>query len=62
MTRERVVVLVGGDAAALGEAARALEDAGIRAAVFVGDPAAADERAALVEMVEELFPDAFPDA
>lgn len=52
-----VVVLVGGDddAAALGEAARALESADTRAAVFLGDVTTAEGRAALHEFVTELF-------
>ena len=53
-----VVVLVGtdGDAAALGEAARALESDDTRAAVFVGDVTTPEGRAALEEFVAELFP------
>jgi hypothetical protein len=52
-----VVVLVGGDdeAAALGEAARALESGDTRAAVFVGDVTTPEGRAALEEFVSELF-------
>lgn len=52
-----VVVLVGDDdrAAALGEAARALENDHTRAAVFVGDVATPEGRAALREFVDELF-------
>jgi hypothetical protein len=57
-TRERVVVLVGTDAAALGEVARGLEADGTRAAVFVGDVTDPDGRAALEEFVAELFPPA----
>lgn len=53
---QRVVVLVGSDAAALGEVARGLESAGTRTAVFVGDVTDADGRAALEEFVAELFP------
>lgn len=53
-----VVVLVGTetDAAALGEAARALATDDTRAAVFVGDVTTPDGRAALQEFVQELFP------
>jgi len=53
-----VVVLVGtdGDAAALGEAARALESEDTRAAVFVGDVTTPEGRAALEEFVAEVFP------
>ena len=55
--REPVVVLVGMDAAALGDVARGLEAGGTRAAVFVGDVTHPDGRAALEEFVAELFPD-----
>jgi hypothetical protein len=53
-----VVVLVGRevDAAALGDAARALESDDTRAAVFVGDVTTPEGRAALEEFVAELFP------
>ncbi len=54
--KSRVVVLVGTDAAALGEVARELESADTRAAVFVGDVTAPEVRAALQEFVAELFP------
>ena len=57
MTPDRVVVLVGADAEALGTAAHDLRVAGLRAAVFVGDPTDATARAALLEMVRELFPE-----
>jgi hypothetical protein len=52
-----IVVLVGTDdtAAALGEAARALESDDTRAAVFVGDVTTSEGRAALQEFVQELF-------
>ena len=52
-----VVVLVGrdDDAAALGEAARALDSDSTRAAVFVGDVTTPEGRAALDEFVKELF-------
>lgn len=53
---ERVVVLVGTDAAALAAAARDLESADTRAAVFVGDVTDPATRAALQEFVAELFP------
>jgi uroporphyrinogen-III synthase len=54
----RVVVLVGrdADADALGRTARELDDAGTRAAVFLGDVADPTVRAALHEMLDELFP------
>lgn len=51
------VVLVGDDAAALGALAADLLVAGARAALFVGDPRDAAERAALAELVAELYPD-----
>jgi hypothetical protein len=51
----KVVVLVGPDAAALGEVARELESSDTRTAVFVGDVTTPDGRAALAEFVEELF-------
>jgi hypothetical protein len=50
-----VVVLVGSDAAALGEAARELDSDDTRAAVFVGDVTTPEGRATLHEFVEELF-------
>jgi hypothetical protein len=52
-----VVVLVGDEdhAAALGETARALETDHTRAAVFVGDVTTPEGRAALHELVDELF-------
>ncbi len=52
----RVVVLVGTDAAALGEAARELERTDTRTAVFVGDVTDPAARSALQEFVAELFP------
>lgn len=56
----RVVVVVGDDAARVGEAVRVLTDAGARAAGFVGDPAS--NAASLTEMVAELFPERAGDA
>lgn len=55
---DRVVVLVGSvdTAEALGVAARELEAAGRRAAVFVGDVTDPATRDALREMLDELFP------
>lgn len=53
---DRVVVLVGTDAVALGEVARGLASSGLRTAVFVGDVTDPDGRAALEEFVAELFP------
>ena len=49
------VVLVGTDPGA-GETAAEIEAAGGRAAVFAGALDLVDDRAALAEMVEELFP------
>ena len=51
----RVVVLVGTDADALGHVAREHDDAGDRAAVFVDDVSSPEGRAALREMIDELF-------
>lgn len=48
-----VAVVIGSDAAAVGELLADLEERGVRAAAFVGDPAT--ERDALVEMLAELF-------
>ena len=45
-----------GDAARAGALARELADAGGRAVVFVGDPTDEACRAALAEMISELFP------
>ena len=53
---DRVVVLVGIDAVALGEVARGLASSDLRTAVFVGDVTDPDGRAALEEFVAELFP------
>jgi NAD(P)-dependent dehydrogenase (short-subunit alcohol dehydrogenase family) len=50
------VVVTGADAAALGVLAGELTAAGTRVAVFVDDVATEPGRAALVEMVDELFP------
>ena len=50
-----VAVVIGSDAAAVGELVGDLQGRGVRAAAFVGDPAT--ERDALVEMLAELFPD-----
>jgi NAD(P)-dependent dehydrogenase (short-subunit alcohol dehydrogenase family) len=53
-----VVVLVGRepDADALGAIARDLDDQGTRAAVFLGDVTDPATRAALQEMLAELYP------
>jgi len=49
------VVLAGADAGALGALAAELAGAGSRVAVFAGDAASDEGRAALVELVRELF-------
>ena len=51
-------MLVGTDSAELGEVARVVADAGGRAAVFVGDPGEPADRAALAELLAEVFADA----
>lgn len=58
--RDKVVVLTGreSEAAALGATARALEDAGHRTVVFLGDVTTDPGRAALQELLAELFPHA----
>jgi hypothetical protein len=55
----RVVVLTGTEheAEGLGATARALEDSGHRTVVFVGDVTTDPGRAALLELLAELFPD-----
>jgi len=57
---DRVVVVVGDDAARVGAAVAALEARGARSAGFVGDPTVAAEADALAEMVTELFPSPSP--
>jgi hypothetical protein len=47
-------VVVGQNAASVGDVVADLERQGLRAAAFVGDPAT--ERDALAEMIAELFP------
>jgi hypothetical protein len=56
---DNVVVLTGTDdeAAALGATARDLEATGHRTVVFVGDLTTDSARAALQELLAELFPD-----
>jgi hypothetical protein len=56
--RDKVVVLTGSESEAesLGATARVLEAAGHRTVVFVGDLASAEGRAALQELLAELFP------
>ena len=57
---DQVVVLTGTDdrAEALGATARALEASGHRTVVFLGDLTTDGGRAALRELLAELFPDA----
>ncbi|MFN8028222.1 MAG: hypothetical protein U0W40_18225 [Acidimicrobiia bacterium] len=57
--RDKVVVLTGTEAqaASLGATARELEAQGHRTVVFVGDVTADAGRAALQELLAELFPD-----
>jgi hypothetical protein len=50
-----VVVVVPGDAAHGGEVVRAVTDTGTRAAMFLGDPSLEEDRAALLELIDELF-------
>jgi hypothetical protein len=50
---EPVAVVVGTDADAVGRLLADLEERGVRAAAFVGDPAS--ERDAFVDMLSELF-------
>jgi hypothetical protein len=50
-----VVVAAPADAARAGEAVQAVEAAGRRAALFLGNPRLEDDRAALLEMLDELF-------
>ena len=57
MTTPPAIVLVGTDGDALGRLAGELEAEGRRVAVFVGDPAAEEDRAALREMLAELYPE-----
>jgi hypothetical protein len=55
VTAAPAIVLVGTDGDALGSLAKELEADGRRVAVFVGDPAADADRAALQEMLVELY-------
>ena len=50
-----VVVAAPADADRAGEAVQAVEESGHRAALFLGDPRLDADRAALLEMVDELF-------
>ena len=51
-----LAVVIGADPDAVATIASAAESAGGRAAVFVGDPSKAEDRAALLELITELFP------
>lgn len=55
LARDGAAVVITGDAAAAGALAGEIEEAGGRACVFTGDLTRADERAALAEMLAELF-------
>jgi hypothetical protein len=59
VSQDKVVVLTGteAEAASLGATARSLEEAGHRTVVFVGDVGTDAGRAALFELLGELFPD-----
>jgi hypothetical protein len=52
--RPPLAVVVGRDPDVVAAVARAATNAGARAAVFVGDPADGGDRAALLELIEEL--------
>jgi hypothetical protein len=56
VTETATIVLVGVDGEALGRLASELQAEGRRVSVFVGDPAAESDRAALREMLAELYP------
>ncbi len=53
MNDEPVAVIIGRDAAKVGEVVADLQSRGVRAGAFVGD--AAHDRDALVEMITELY-------
>lgn len=55
LAEEGAAVVIVGTGAAAGDLAAEIERAGGRVAVFAGDPAADPDRAALAEMVDELF-------
>jgi hypothetical protein len=52
--RPPLAVVVGRDPDAVAAVAQAATNAGARAAVFVGDPTDATDRAALLELIDEL--------
>jgi len=55
LASEGAAVVIVGDAAAAGALAGGVEEAGGRASVFAGDVTRDDDRAALAEMLAELF-------
>ena len=57
MTADPVVVIVAApaDAARAGDAVRAIQESGRRAALFLGDAQLEEDRVALLELVDELF-------
>ncbi len=50
-----VVVACGVDEAGLGDLVAELHAAGARVAAYVGDPVSREDRAALAEMIDEVF-------
>lgn len=55
LASEGAAVVIVGDAAAAGALVGEVEEAGGRASVFAGDVTRDDDRAALAEMLAELF-------
>jgi hypothetical protein len=55
VSTDPVVVVLGSDAGRVGAVVADLEARGLRAGAFVGDPS--DDRAALLEMLAELYAD-----
>ena len=53
MTDEPVAIIIGGDAASVGELVADLQGRGVRTGAFIGD--AERDRTALVEMIIELY-------
>ena len=51
-----LAVVIGRDPETVATVARASEAAGGRVAVFVGDPSELTDRAALLDLIAELFP------
>ncbi|MBA2325665.1 MAG: SDR family NAD(P)-dependent oxidoreductase [Actinobacteria bacterium] len=56
LAEEGAAVVLVGTGPDAGETAAEIKEAGGRAVVFAGDLDVSDDRAALAEMVEELFP------